>query len=173
MEPRLRRASLDDLDELLALINDPASPHRQEACRHREEPEKASELYNRLNEDENLVFELDGRLVAYASWQCFDRHAHLNILAVAGSCQRQGLGRRMFHAFKTRARGDGMESYTLRAFADSLWAIRFYEDQGLQPLTPLEELSPAHPGLARYVALAMAHGQWPVEGKVVYFETLS
>jgi GNAT superfamily N-acetyltransferase len=169
---RFRRPGIADLDEILALINDPDSPHRQEACRHREQPEDPRELYSRLDEDDNLVVELDGEIAGYASWQVWDTHAHLNILSVSGRHQRQGVGRALFNAFRQQAREDGVVSYTLRAFEDSPWAQSFYKSLGLKPLTPLQELAPQHPGLQFYLAMAVSHGQWPAPEKVMYFEAL-
>lgn len=169
---RIRRPGIEDLDEILAVINDPTSPHRQEACRHREQPEDPKELYSRLDEDDNLVIEVDGEIAAYASWQCFGQHAHLNLLNVSGRHQRMGLGRKLFNAFRDQAREDGMESYTLRAFEDSYWALGFYRSLGLRPLTPVQELVPQHPGLQLYLAMAVSHNQWPAPEKVMYFEAL-
>jgi GNAT superfamily N-acetyltransferase len=167
---KIRRPRIEELDEILALINDPASPHRQEACHHREQPEDPRELYARLDEDDNLVIEVDGEIAAYASWQCFGSHAHLNILNVSGRHQRKGLGRALFQAFRQEVREGGMSSYTLRAFEDSPWALGFYKSLGLKPLTPVQELAPQHPGLQFYLAMAVSHGQWPAPEKVMYFE---
>ena len=44
-----------------------------------------------------------------------------------------GLGRALFNAFRDQAREDGMESYTLRAFEDSPWALGFYRSLGARP----------------------------------------
>lgn len=167
-----RRPTPADLSEILELINDPASPHRQEACRHREAPESGHQLYDRLDQDENLVIEDDGKIVAYASWQIFAHHAHLNVLSVAGASQRQGLGSQLLDAFRARLKADGVTSYSLRAYADSPWAIAFYARQGLKPWTPMQQEAPMHEGLKLYLALAVSHGQWPEEGKVLFFEPL-
>ncbi|MDB5101216.1 MAG: family N-acetyltransferase [Cyanobacteria bacterium RYN_339] len=169
---KLRIPGIEDLDEILALINDPESPHRQEACRHREAPENPKELYARLDEDFNVVVELAGEIAGFASWQVWDTHAHLNVLSVSGRHQRQGVGRALFNAFRDRAREHGVFSYTLRAFADSTWATRFYASLGLQPLTPEQLQAPHHPGLQLYVALAISQRQWPAPEKVMFFETL-
>ena len=122
----VRRPDLDDLERVLALMNDPASVHNRVPCRHQGAPERASELWDRLKEDDNLVLEEDGGIVAYASWQTFGRHAHLNVMAVAGRRQRTGLGTALFEAFVAALREAGASGFTLRAFADSPWAIAFY-----------------------------------------------
>lgn len=173
MAPRLRRPTTADLDEILALMNDPASPHRQVACRHGEALEKASQLYERLSEDDNLVLDDEGEILAYASWQVYDRHAHLNVLSVAGGRQRGGLGRQLFEAFRAALREDGIESYTLRAFADSPWALAFYEKLGLAPYSPATHGGPRPQGFERYLAMAVAQNEWPAPHKVLYFEALA
>ena len=165
-----RRARTNDASEILALINDPASPHRQESCCHREDPEEATMLFDRLDEDENLVLVEGGQIVAYASWQVFAAHAHLNVLAVAGAQQRRGLGKRLFEAFLAELREDHIESYTLRAYKDSAWAMAFYERLGLAPCEAPELLVPRYPGLAHYVSMALASGQWPVTEKALFFD---
>jgi ribosomal protein S18 acetylase RimI-like enzyme len=168
----VRRPSLDDLEAILALMNDPASVHNRTECRHQAAPERAGELWDRLREDENLVLEEDGALVAYASWQAFERHVHLNVMAVSGRRQRTGYGTALFEAFVAAARRDGARGFTLRAYADSAWAIAFYERQGMRRLETRADWADADEGLRRYVALAIEHGQWPSPEKVLFYRRL-
>ena len=169
---RFRQASPDDLEALLALMNDPDSVHRQEACRHGEDPEPAGQLYDRLAWDENLVALVGDRPVGYASWQAYGRHAHLNVLSVAGAEQRRGVGSALFEAFLRAAREQGAESYSLRAYRDSEWAIKFYERQGLFPITGLGDWLRRDEGFRRYMALAAENGQWPAAEKVLFIARL-
>ena len=169
---RFRRPDTDDLEALLALMNDPASVHRQEACRHGEAPESAGQLYDRLAWDENLVALVGDRPVGYASWQTYARHAHLNVLSVAGAEQRRGVGSALWGAFLRAAKEQGIESYSLRAYRDSEWALRFYERQGLQPITGLGDWLRRDEGFRRYLALAAENGQWPAEEKVLFIARL-
>ena len=48
-ELRFRVPTIDDLEAVLALMNDPRSVHRQIACRHGETPEPVGQLYDRLD----------------------------------------------------------------------------------------------------------------------------
>lgn len=169
---KFRRPDTEDLEAVLALINDPRSVHRQIACRHGEEPEPASQLYDRLLEDENMVAEAGNRLVGYASWQAYGRHVHLNALSIAGQAQRQGIGGALFEAFAREAREAGATSYSLRAYRDSGWALRFYERRGLHPLEQASEAAEHDAGFAEYLALAMAGGQYPAEHKVLFYSPL-
>lgn len=158
----------DDLEELLALMNDPRSIHRQVACRHGEHPETPSQLYERLMEDDNLALQLKGRLVGFASWQRYGRHAHLNVMVIAGDFQRRGLGKRLFGAFLDAVAGQGVVSVSLRAFADSDWAHRFYEGLGMRRFELGDEHRLGAGGLLQYIQLAVAHGLWPADDKVMY-----
>ena len=170
---RFRRPTADDLEALLAIMNDPASVHRQEACRHGEEPEPAGQLYDRLEEDDNLVAVVGDRLVGFASWQTYGRHAHLNVLSVAGTEQRRGVGTALFQAFLRAAKEQGAASYSLRAYRDSAWALRFYERQGIVPTGSLGDWLRRDEGFRRYMTLAVENGQWPAEEKVLFVERLA
>ncbi len=165
----VRRPDLDDIEGILALMNDPDSVHNRTACRHQTAPERAGELWDRLREDDNLVLEENGAIVAFASWQTFGRHVHLNVMAVAGRRQRSGLGTALFEAFAVAARADGATGFTLRAYADSPWALAFYERHGMRRLETHADWVDADEGLRRYVALAIEHGQWPSPEKVLFF----
>ena len=167
-----RRPDTEDLEAVLALINDPASVHRQVACRHGEEPEPTWQLFDRLLEDENLVAEAGGHMVGYASWQRYGRHAHLNVLSIAGGAQRRGIGGALFEAFLEEARALGATSYSLRAYRDSEWAIRFYERRGLEPVEKASELAARDEGFRYYLGLAMANGQYPAAEKVLFYSEL-
>ena len=108
MSLSFRTPTTDDLDAILDLINDPQSVHRRTDCRHGAVLETVSHLYDRLDEDENLVAVAPtGPLMGFASWQAYGRHAHLNVLAVAGAAQRMGVGRGLFEAFLARLVEDG------------------------------------------------------------------
>jgi ribosomal protein S18 acetylase RimI-like enzyme len=164
-----RRPTSDDLEAVLGLINDPASVHRQVACRHGEAPEPAGQLYDRLDEDDNLLVELDGVAAAYASWQTYGRHAHLNVLSVAGAYQRRGLGEALFKAFLAEAADMGATSFSLRAYRDSAWAIGFYARQGLAPVEQVAPLCRMDAGFKQYIDLSVANGQWPAPEKVLFY----
>lgn len=170
MDPTLivRRPGVEDLEPLLALMNDPASIHRQVACRHAARIETAEELYDRLFEDENLVIEEAGRIVAYGSWQGYGVHAHLNVMIVAGDRQRRGLGARLFSAFLWEVKQAGGESVSLRAYADSSWALDFYAKLGMRPYEAGDEQRLGQGGLAFYIRMAIEHGQWPADDKVMF-----
>lgn len=168
--PTLRRPTTADLDAILALSNDATSLHRRTECQHRDSPELASQLYDRLAEDVNLVLEQAGEMLAFASWQYFGQHAHLNVLAVAGGQQRRGLGRRIFEAFLEELRDDQIASFSLRVFTDSPWAHAFYVAQGLQPLTG--QVADLPPGFTRYLVASTAQGDWPCPEKTMYFSAL-
>lgn len=175
-----KRPALDDLEPLLALVNDPASIHVRLACKHRDAPERAAELYDRLQEDQNLVIVEGDVIVAFASWQYFQRHAHLNILAVKGTHQRGGLGKDMMRGFRRELERDGASGFSLRAYDDSPWALRFYESLGLQAFRSVADIdrpdSHGHQclneGLRHYVAMAAAQGVWPLPDKVLFYGTL-
>lgn len=167
-----RRPTTDDLEAVLALMNDPRSVHRQVACRHGETPEPAGQLYDRLDEDENVVAELDNEVVGYASWQLYGRHAHLNVLSVSGRHQRRGIGNALFLAFLKEAEDQGATSYSLRAYRDSEWAIRFYARQGLEPTTAIAPLSRTDAGFREYIELSIANDQWPSPEKVLFYGRL-
>ncbi|MFP5502489.1 MAG: N-acetyltransferase family protein [Candidatus Sericytochromatia bacterium] len=164
----VRVPTTEELEPILALMNDPASIHRQVACRHGERLETADELYQRLAEDGNLVLEEEGRVVAYASWQSYGAHAHLNVMVVAGDRQRRGLGARLFSAFLWEAKQEGAESVSLRAYADSTWAIAFYAGLGMRHYAPGDEEALGQGGLAYYIRLAIENGQWPADDKVMF-----
>ena len=165
----VRRPDLDDLEAILALMNDPDSVHNRTACRHQAAPERAGELWDRIQEDENLVLEEDGAIEAYASWQAYGRHVHLNVMSVRGRKQRGGLGTALFEAFVAAARADGASGFTLRAFADSPWALAFYERHGMRRLEKRSDWDGADEGLRRYLGLAIEHGQWPSPEKVLFY----
>jgi ribosomal protein S18 acetylase RimI-like enzyme len=165
--------STDNLEGLLALMNDPRSVHRQTACRHGETPEPAGQLYDRLAEDENLIALLGSELVGYASWQTYGRHAHLNVLSISGAHQRKGIGNALFQAFLKEAKEQGAKSYSLRAYRDSGWAIGFYERQGLQPTTAVASLSREDAGFRQYIELSISNGQWPSAEKVLFYGRLA
>lgn len=165
----IRRPDLDDLEPILALMNDPDSVHNRTACRHQATPERAGELWDRLREDDNLVVEEDAAIVAYASWQTFGRHVHLNVMAVAGRRQRGGIGSALFEAFIAAARQSDATGFTLRAYADSPWALAFYERHGMRRLERRADWEGADEGLRRYLALAIEHGQWPAPEKVLFY----
>lgn len=158
----------EDLEALLALMNDPRSIHRQVSCRHGEHPETASQLYERLLEDDNLALSLNGQMVGYASWQTYGRHAHLNVMVIAGDFQRRGLGKRLFGAFLDAIAGQGAVSVSLRAYADSDWALAFYEGLGMRPFEAGDEHRLGAGGLLQYIQLAVAHGLWPAPDKVMF-----
>lgn len=168
LAPTVRVPTLEDIEPILALMNDPASIHRQVACRHGERLETFEELYDRLVEDENLVLEEGGRLVAYASWQAYGAHAHLNVMVVAGDRQRQGLGARLFSAFLWAVKQHGGSSVSLRAYADSTWAHDFYGKLGMRPYAHGDERALGEGGLARYIRSAVENGQWPADDKVMF-----
>lgn len=168
-----RRPDTEDLEAVLAIINDPASVHRRLACRHGEEPEPSWQLYDRLLEDENLVAESGGRVVGFASWQAYGRHMHLNALSISGGQQRQGVGGALFEAFLGEARDMGATSYSLRAYRDSEWALQFYARRGLHPLTRISEVAERDPGFLQYLTLAMANGQYPAAHKVLFYSPLA
>lgn len=167
-----RRPDLDDLEAILALMNDPESVHNRTACKHQATPERAGELWDRLREDENLVIAEDGAIVAYASWQTFGRHVHLNVMSVCARRQRGGLGTALFEAFVAAARSDGASGFTLRAYADSPWALAFYERHGMRRLAARADWADADEGLRRYVGLAIEHGQWPSPDKELFYRRL-
>lgn len=165
----LRRAELDDFEAVLAVINDPDSVHRRVASRHGERPEDPLELFERLAQDENLVAELDGVVVGYASWQYFGAHAHLNVMAVAGAMQRRGVGRQLFAAWLAACAEVSVHSFSLRAFADSPWALTFYEAQGMRRYQEGDEAPPEALGLWTYVTAARLSGQWPDPTKILFW----
>lgn len=167
-----RRPDTEDLEAVLAILNDPASVHRQVACRHGEEPEPSWQLYDRLLEDENLVAESGARVVGFASWQAYGRHVHLNALSVAGGQQRRGVGGALFEAFLREARDMGAASYSLRAYRDSEWALRFYARRGLHPVARISEVAEHDAGFLQYLSLAMANGQYPAAHKVLFYSAL-
>lgn len=157
----------EDLAEILALMNDPRSIHRQVACMHGERLETASHLYERLIEDDNIALLVKGRLVGYASWQRYGRHAHLNVMMIGGDFQRRGLGKCLFGAFLDAIAGNGVVSVSLRAYRDSEWALSFYEGLGLRRFEAGDENRLGAGGLLHYIRLAIAHGLWPAEDKVM------
>jgi ribosomal protein S18 acetylase RimI-like enzyme len=167
-----RKPTTDDLEALLALMNDPRSVHRQIACRHGETPEPAGQLYDRLDEDDNLIALIDGAVVGYASWQRYGRHAHLNVLSISGAHQRRGIGNALFRAFLDEAAEQGAVSYSLRAYRDSEWALRFYERQGLAPTTAIGPLSRQDAGFREYIELSIANDHWPSPEKVLFYGRL-
>jgi ribosomal protein S18 acetylase RimI-like enzyme len=157
----------EDLEELLALMNDPRSIHRQVACLHGERLETASQLYERLMEDNNLALMVGDRPVGFASWQQYGRHAHLNVMMIGGDFQRRGFGKRLFGAFLDALAGQGVVSVSLRAYRDSDWAINFYEGLGMRRFEVGDEHRLGAGGLLQYIQLAAAHGLWPAEDKVM------
>lgn len=165
----LRRPGVADLPAVLGLMDDPASVHRRVTCTHGEVPEQAAELRARLAEDENLVLELAGSPLGFASWQQFGDHAHLNVMAVAGAHQRRGIGERLYQAFTREASAQGARSLSLRAYADSPWALGFYAKRGLRRITSAAELTPADAGLVGFLHLAASAGAWPDARKVLFY----
>lgn len=165
----VRRPDLDDLEAILALMNDPDSVHNRTACRHQDRPEASAELWDRIQEDENLVIEEDGAIVAYASWQAFGRHMHLNVMAVRGRRQRRGLGTALFEAFVAAVRADDATGISLRAYADSPWALAFYERHGMRRIETRADWADADEGLRRYFTLALEHEAWPSPEKVLFY----
>ncbi|MFN3429527.1 MAG: GNAT family N-acetyltransferase [Candidatus Sericytochromatia bacterium] len=172
-ELTFRVPTTDDLEAILALMNDPGSVHRRTTCRHAAVVESASQLYDRLYEDENLVAESGGRVLGFASWQTYGRHVHLNAISVAGATQRQGVGHALFTAFQEAAREQGAVSFSLRAYRDSDWALRFYARHGLRPVQDVVALVRRDDGFRHYVSASMENGQWPAEEKVVFFGDLA
>ncbi|MEB3330663.1 MAG: GNAT family N-acetyltransferase [Candidatus Sericytochromatia bacterium] len=168
----MRRPTPGELPAVLALMDDPASVHRRVACLHRAFPEQATELRARLVEDENLVLEAASGLVGYASWQRFGDHAHLNVMTVAGAHQRRGHGTVLYDAFRREAATLGARSLSLRAYADSGWALAFYERQGLRMVTTVAELTAEDAGLLRFLDAAASAGAWPDDRKVLFYGKL-
>jgi ribosomal protein S18 acetylase RimI-like enzyme len=165
----LRRPGLGDLPAVLAVMDDPSSVHRRVTCLHRAFPEQASELHDRLAEDENLVLEESATVIAFASWQHFGDHAHLNVMAVAGAHQRRGHGARLYAAVRREAAARGARSLSLRAYADSPWALAFYDGQGLRRVSSAAELSLQDAGLVRFLDAAATAGAWPDDRKVLFY----
>ncbi|MEB3284034.1 MAG: GNAT family N-acetyltransferase [Candidatus Sericytochromatia bacterium] len=164
----------EDLAAILGLMDDPASVHRRTICRHGSLPESPEQLDARLRLDENLLGEKDGKgCVAFASWQWVDIfHAHINVMAVAGHVQRQGLGTALFRTIVTLIRRRGAQSLTLRAFADSPWALSFYEGLGLSRLVNGGKDRTLPDGVHLYLAQARAHGTWPDDQRVLFYQDL-
>lgn len=167
MTARVRAGRVDDLEAVLALLNDPRSIHRREQCRHAEEPESAAQLYDRLNEDENLVLELDGAVIGYASWQRYREHAHLNVMVIASGAQRRGYGKQLFGAFLDRLAEQGVASVSLRAYRDSSWALAFYDGLGLARYDASHEQH-LGPGFNYFKRLSIANGNWPEPHKEMF-----
>ncbi|HEY9720556.1 MAG TPA: GNAT family N-acetyltransferase [Oscillatoriaceae cyanobacterium] len=167
MTTRVRPGRVEDLEAVLAMLNDPTSIHRREQCRHAEQPESAAQLYDRLNEDDNLMLERDGVPIGYASWQRYGEHAHLNVMVVASGHQRQGYGKQLFGAFLDRLHEQGVESVSLRAYRDSSWAIAFYDGLGLARYDASHEQY-LGPGFLHLKRLSMAQGQWPAPDKALF-----
>jgi [ribosomal protein S18]-alanine N-acetyltransferase len=74
-----------------------------------------------------LVVRRDGRVAAFAIMHFSDETAHLNLLAVAASHQRQGLGRQLLEWLFATAVEAGVFRVDLELRADNEHARRFYE----------------------------------------------
>lgn len=157
---------------LFALMNDPTSIHARTTCSHRNAPERSGELWERLTEDENVVIDEDGEPVAFASWQTYGPWVHLNVMVVSGRRQRSGLGVALLEAFMAQARDDGAAGFTLRAYADSPWALAFYERHGLNRVATRTDWEALDADLRRHLieALPPAPGWEPP--KVLFYRRL-
>lgn len=69
-------------------------------------------------------------LVGFAIMEFHDRHAHLNLLAVAPEHRRSGIGRSMLAWLEKSARLAGIERLQLEVRARNLGARAFYEELG-------------------------------------------
>ncbi|HTS88321.1 MAG TPA: GNAT family N-acetyltransferase [Gemmatimonadales bacterium] len=64
-----------------------------------------------------------------------ERHAHVEVIAVAGGARRRGVGQRLMLAAEDWARSQGYRRITLNVFERNTGACRFYEGLGYEPET--------------------------------------
>ncbi len=75
-----------------------------------------------------MICDADNRILAVGRLHCVDtRTAQIRFMAVAESCRRQGLGRRLLESLEDAARDSGCSEIILQARESS---IRFYENAG-------------------------------------------
>lgn len=78
------------------------------------------------------------RTVGFAIMHFGDEHAHLNLLAVLPSHQRQGIGRRMVDWLIDSARVAGIASVSLELRANNIAARHFYQALGFSEAGRIE-----------------------------------
>jgi ribosomal-protein-alanine acetyltransferase len=79
-----------------------------------------------------LVARSKRRIVGFAVIQFFDRHAHLNLLAVAPGYRRRGIGRALLEWLESSARTAGTFVLRLELRAGNEAAREFYRRHGFQ-----------------------------------------
>lgn len=89
-----------------------------------------------LAEQINLVGEIDGEVVAFASgaYNPKSRISFLDILAVRPGRQGEGLGRAMLQAFCDHAKGLGAELVNLECLTDNEAGNRLYASEGFEEM---------------------------------------
>jgi len=121
----LRRARLQDAQAMAQMSRDLV----EAGLPWRYTPARMSALIR--DAEAMALLACDGQhLRGMAVMQFLDEHAHLSLLCVQPSHQRQGLGWRLMDWLEASARVAGIGSIVLELRADNLAALSFYERLG-------------------------------------------
>ncbi|CAN7575357.1 GNAT family N-acetyltransferase [Paenibacillus sp. LjRoot153] len=149
MELRLRSATWDDYDAVNTIIREGQEEHADAL------PDRFARLdhvvamgwyrsFSDRAEKEIIVAELGLEIVGVAMLEMKQspnyealvprKYAYLNELAVASAHQRQGIGKRLYHAAVDWARARDAESLELNVWEFNERALLFYASLGMQTL---------------------------------------
>jgi ribosomal protein S18 acetylase RimI-like enzyme len=143
----VRRASVEDYDELNTLVGEADALHARLLPGYFKRPQRParsrSELARLLGSLDEVIYVIDdpdGGLCALVHVQIYDtpptpglvarRRAHVDNIVVATRSRRQGLGRVLMDAAAAWARAKGAEELLLTVWAGNDGAERFYERLG-------------------------------------------
>ena len=129
---RFRRATVGDLDEVLAIVARTDAQAGDWAPQHdtaERDRERVTELLT-AEGNHNEAAEADGRVVGFASLEPRPGAAHLAYLFVDPSHQGQGIGAQLLERAMAEASRRGYKRATLATAAGNQGARRFYERAG-------------------------------------------
>ena len=141
----------------------PLAPADEEAASRLLDLEFAGRLQARLGEVHDVlalpgfVADVDGEVVAVATYAVRGRRAELAAIAVDGGHRRRGIGRALIEAVVTAATEQGAAELWLVTTNDNLDALRLYQRRRfrLEELRPggvdaARKLKPSIPAVGRY-----------------------
>ncbi len=126
-EPRIRVASADDLDGIMALENEAFTVSAW--SRENMEAEVASEWGVYLVV-EQATAEPGTTLLGYAGLRAVGVEGDVQTIAIAESARGSGLGRRLFKRLEHEARERGVRELFLEVRADNIPARALYDSEG-------------------------------------------
>lgn len=135
----IRRCDERDFEEIHAIINDGARVYEGVIPRDRWKDPYMSREELRLQVQEGVEFwgyhDEAGALTGVMGLQALPDVTLIRHAYVRGSSQKQGIGRQLLAHLRTLAPG----AVLIGTWADAAWAIRFYEKNGFEIVSPGEK----------------------------------